>query len=1108
MPRAGWLAIGGLGMALLAAAGSSFPLVLAFGCVAATLGGLAVAIRHGRPGAAALAVGAASVALRLIVGAALAPALSDPGPPPTTSATWVAEIVRVGSTEGGMQRALIEVTRRAGGGAALAGGGAVSGGAAPDGGGAAAAGIEPVADASWVVYAFLPRYPVIAPGDRVSFDARLEPPPDGPGFRDVLVAQGAAASVRVREMQVMPRGGDPLAALEAVRRTGGELLARTLPEPEAGLAAGILIGLRDLVDRDLATDFTTAGLSHVVTISGWNIAVVGAVMVSLLRWLPRRPRSLVVLAAIVLYTLLAGAGASVVRAAVMGGVVLVVRESGRRGRAAAALGLAVWMLLLSDPRIVSDVGFQLSVAATGGLLAWGPGLQHLVGDRAPCRTPGWLVESAAVSLAAQAATLPLILFHFGRLSLVSPLANLLAAPFIAPSMLAALVALLAGAAVSVGVPQVLLIPAAVLGNLGLAALVAVARFSASLPLASLSLPPPFDVATAVASAIGVGLFGTAVGRRFRFLFPGRGRDDPHSGRSRKDDAPSRDQPRQTKRSRTGAIAKDGHAPDRPRLGRGGRAMVAVGAGLLVVIVAIGANRPDGRFRMTVLDIGQGDAILLEGSRGARMLIDGGPDPDRLLSRLDERIPAWDRRLDLLVLSHPHEDHVAGMALLLSRYRVAAIAETGMLGNGPGDHAFRTELAQLGLGTVLLGAGDSVRLDDATLNVLWPRRGEVPLHPSNDGSSVNNVSVVFDLRLAHRRMLLTGDIQEDIDPQLLAAGLGRRGEPPVDVLKVAHHGSRTATTNALLSALHPAVALISAGLGNPYGHPSPATIDRLKAMGAEVLRTDLDGNLTVTSDGSDLQVAASGGRTQAVSTPGGFVAQPAVARPETSRPPPAPAVAGITIETSSTTSLPIAAAFACGIVQNGTAAIRKAPDARTRAALVQPGSGARLLLDVSAGAGTTVRAPGLTLPPGLTVQFPSPAGRGPRQPTVPADGRCACYDRSDDGPLARRSLPDAPRAQTVASPAAAHDGGRGDCCVHGRADGASRHPGRPPAGGERGPPPRHRQGLPTGKRGPRRGRRALARRAWLSRARGGRGIASRLAPGRRRPLRGVCRERQP
>lgn len=1058
MPRAGWLAIGGLGVALLAAAGSSFLLVLALGCVAGSLGGLAVAIRHGRTGAAALAVGAASVALRVIVGAALTPPVVDPGPPPTTKAAWVAEIVRIGSTQGGMQRALMEVTL-AQGEAGRPAGDTQDGGAST--GSEPAAGSEAASGAIWVVYAFLPRYPVIAPGDRVSFDGRLELPPVGPGFRDVLVAQGAAASVRVGEMQLLPRGGDPLAGLEAIRRTGGELLARTLPQPEAGLAAGILIGLRDLVDRDLAADFTTAGLSHVVAISGWNIALVGAVMVSLLRWLPRRPRSIVVLVAIVVYTLLAGAGASVVRAAVMGGAVLVVRESGRRGRAAAALGLAVWILMLTDPRIVSDVGFQLSVAATGGLLAWGPRLQGRLSGRAPRRTPGWLVESAAVSLAAQAATLPLILLHFGRLSLVSPLANLLAAPFIAPSMLAALVALLAGVAASLGVPQVVLVPASVLGDVGLAALVVVARFSASLPLASLSLTPPFDLATAAAAAVGVGFFGTALGRRFGFLIPRRVRGISRADRSRTGRG-GKSPSHQADGSRTTAVATTNRASDRRRLGRGVRAMGTVAAGLLVVAVAIGANRPDGRFRMTVLDVGQGDAILLEGSRGARMLIDGGPDPDLLLSRLDERIPAWDRRLDLLVLSHPHEDHVAGMALLLSRYRVAAVAETGMLGNGPGDHAFRAELTQLGIGTVLLAAGDSVQLDDAALSVLWPRRGEVPLHPSNDGSSVNNVSVVFDLRLAHRRMLLTGDIQEDIDPQLLAAGLGRPGEPPVDVLKVAHHGSRTATTNALLSALHPKVALISAGLGNPYGHPSPATIDRLQAMGAEVLRTDLDGDLTVTSDGSDLQVASDGGRPPAATTThSGFVDQPALARPDPGRqsilPPvaatePPTTVAGPTLRTAATASLPVIAGFACGIVQTNPGSVRNDTFTTTRVSLAQPAGGARLLLDVTAGAGTTVSARGLVLPPRLMGHAASPSGRGPKKPAVPTDSQSPCYALTDDRPLPRRSLPGAARAQAVGASVATHDGRRGDCRLPGRADGRARHPSRSPPGGERGPPP--------------------------------------------------------
>lgn len=1053
MPRVGWLALGGLGAALLTgAAGQSFEWILTLGILLATALALSVALHTGHRSVAVMAVGAGSIALRVAIGTAVSPAFADPGPPPTTNAAWVAQIERLGSTQGGMQRALIDVTLDA----------KDKTDASIDPVGDRSAAPDPAAGVSWVVYAFLPRYPVVAPGDRVSFVARLELPPDGPGFGDVLAAQGAAASVRVRDMQLLPRGGDPLAALETLRRTGGELLARTLPQPQAGLAAGILIGLRDLVDRDLAADFTTAGLSHIVAISGWNIAVVGAVMVSLLRWLPRRARSIVVLVAIVIYTLLAGAGASVVRAAVMGGVVLIVRESGRRGRAAAALGLAVWVLLLADPRIVSDVGFQLSVAATAGLLAWGPALQQRISGRAPRRAPGWLVESTAVSLAAQAATLPLILLHFGRLSLVSPLANLLAAPFIAPSMLAALVALLAGVGAELGAAQVLLIPAEVLGNLGLAALVIVARLSASLPLASLSLQPPFDLLTAALSAIGVAVFGTAAGRRFRFLFPWR-RGRQEDGGGRRASAPaSRERPPPRGRTSAHEPTGGGHTAGRPRLGRGVRAMSAVAAALLVVAVAVAASRSDGRFRMTVLDIGQGDAILLEGSRGARMLIDGGPDPDLLLSRLDEHIPAWDRRLDLLVLSHPHEDHVGGMALLLSRYRVGAIAETGMIGNGPGDHAFRAELGQLGVGTVLLAAGDSVQLDNAALDVLWPRRGEVPLHPSNDGSAVNNVSIVFDVRLAHRRMLLTGDIQEDIDPQLLAAGIGQPGEPPVDVLKVAHHGSRTATTTALLSALHPSVALISAGLGNPYGHPSPDTIDRLEAMGAQVLRTDLDGNLTVTSDGSDLHVSTSGGRTTADSEPNPLVAQASIAPPQAGHAPAlpvaarrsspvAPASASSASAASAASSIPTVAGFACAITPRGTAATPIGSPARMRGPVAQPVGGARLILDVASDRGTSVRAPGLALAPRIAGGNGS-TQRPPGLPPLPVERLTSCYDRSDDRPVPRRSLRAAARTQAVAPSREARHGGRGDCRVPGLANRGSRHPDRPPPGGERGPPP--------------------------------------------------------
>ena len=212
------------------------------------------------------------------------------------------------------------------------------------------------------------------------------------------------------------------------------------------------IGLRDVVSRDVTTDFRDSGLSHVVAISGWHIAMLGAVVAALLGGLPRRPRSVIVVVAIFGYALLAGAAPSILRAAVMAAAVIVARESGRRGQASSALSLTVIALLVLDPVSITDVGFQLSAVATAGLLAWSTPLHGWLARRLPGRTPGWLLEALAVSLAAQASTLPLVLLEFGRLSLVAPLANLLIAPLVAPAMLVTAICFVAGAAVAVGVP--------------------------------------------------------------------------------------------------------------------------------------------------------------------------------------------------------------------------------------------------------------------------------------------------------------------------------------------------------------------------------------------------------------------------------------------------------------------------------------------------------------------------------------------------------------------------------------------------------------------------------------------------------------------------------
>jgi competence protein ComEC len=278
------------------------------------------------------------------------------------------------------------------------------------------------------------------------------------------------------------------------------------------------------------------------------------------------------------------------------------------------------------------------------------------------------------------------------------------------------------------------------------------------------------------------------------------------------------------------------------------AILAFVLGLVVAFGGIAAARPDGWTRVTVLDVGQGDAILVTGSSGGRVLVDGGPDPDRLRALLDARIPAWDRRLDVVILTHPHEDHAAGLVGLLGRYRIDRFYEAGMAGPGPGYVALAGILDREGAPRGRLVTGDRLRVDDGRFRVLWPDAGSVPETPPDTGTGINNVSIVLELQVGRRSFLLTGDIEQDIDPILAGRGL-----PRVDVLKVAHHGSRTATTGPFLAAVKPAVAVVSAGVKNRYGHPAPSTIARLEATGSRVLRTDRDGTVTMATDGTALIV---------------------------------------------------------------------------------------------------------------------------------------------------------------------------------------------------------------------------------------------------------------
>jgi competence protein ComEC len=663
------------------------------------------------------------------------------------------------------------------------------------------------------VLVWLPRGLLVGAGDRLRFEAALEAPQDFDGFayRAYLARQGVTAIASTYRLTVAGRQLGVIS--EALHGTRGWLLHglnALVPEPEAALAAGILLGVRSGIDPAINDAFARAGLTHVVAISGWNIAIVAALAAGAARPLTRLAggRWLAAAAAagtVAGYVLLTGASPSVVRAALMAGALLLARLGGSRSHAMSALMLAALLMVLAAPGVVWDVGFQLSALATAGLIWFGAAFEARLR-----RWPALIREPLALTMAAQVTTLPVILLNFERFSLIAPIANVLVVPLVPLVMLTSALAALAGASLA-PLPLVGDLLAWAAGGaawLYLRLMVVAGQAAAAVPLASLEVGAPGWLAAAWYPALIVA----------RHRIGSAPREAGQAGQ---------------------ALAGGGFVT---RIGR----PVPLTAGTLLVVGALTfLTRPDGRLHLVVLDIGQGDAILVVAPSGRTVLIDGGPDPDLTMRRLGERLPFWQRRLDVLVLSHPHEDHVAGLVPALERFAVGAVFEPGRDYDNPSYARFvALARAEPAAERRSVRAGDVIELGgDTRLRVLYPdeRDAQAPL-PDGD---INNGSLVMLLESGPFRALLTGDAEAPVEALLLERGL----VGPVDVLKVGHHGSESSTTPGLLSATLPRVALISCGADNEYGHPHAITLEHLATVpGLVVRRTDLEGTIEIVADG--------------------------------------------------------------------------------------------------------------------------------------------------------------------------------------------------------------------------------------------------------------------
>jgi competence protein ComEC len=663
----------------------------------------------------------------------------------------------------------------------------------------------------------------------------------------------------------------------------------------AGVLDAALLGNRYNLSHSAADRFREGGTFHVLVISGLHISFIGGLVFLIARRITKKRLWQFALSTIVLwsYAVAVGGQASVVRAALMFTLVALAPVVSRRASSLNSLGGAALLLLVWRPSDLFDPSFQLTFLSVLVIvvLAW-PLLQKMAATgawrpsqetphpptcarwlRALCETLFWserewqqeiaganysyklfkaplaagleryhiqrplryAAGAVVVSASVQLGLLPLLVIYFHRLSLAAVVLN------IGVGLLMALLGMISVAAIVVAhISSTLAAPLIVFAN-GVNWLMthSVDPFSRA-GVASLRLPEYSGWAAAVYGLYYVPLALLALAlARWNPLSPAI-----KAGNGRRKNA-----------TRIAAVLQ----------------LIFL---IVIVIHPLSVGRPDGKLRVDFLDVGQGDSALVTMPDGTTLLIDGGGRPSfRERKRNSEEDPGaqsdeeeqaferdtrsigdavvseylWWRgldRVDYILATHADADHIDGLNDVARNFKVRAAFVARTPRNDPEYEKFAETLHARSIRLNVIGAGDILRFGDVTATVYWPR-------PSADSNapSRNNDSIVFRLQFGERTILMTGDVEKEGE----AAMLNAKGDLRSDVVKVAHHGSRTSSTESFVAATHPRLAVISVGLTSIFGHPNKEVVERWRASDAEVLTTGRRGTITVTTDGRNLKV---------------------------------------------------------------------------------------------------------------------------------------------------------------------------------------------------------------------------------------------------------------
>ncbi len=667
---------------------------------------------------------------------------------------------------------------------------------------------------SGLVLVSAPRSANVRYGDRITATGLLVSPGESDifSYADFLARAGVFSIMPDAAVEIISGGhGVPIySALLDIKRQAAENIAAGLPEPSAGLLAGILLGDQRGIAPEIDDAFSKVGASHIVAISGFNMVILSGVVMAGLKNLGvgERRAGVIAIAVIVVYTVFVGANAAVVRAAVMSSLLVIGGAIKRRTYVPASLALVAVLMSLLNPTVLWDVSFQLSFFATLGLALFADPLgqrfkrllARLLPGRALDSVAGFLGEPLVITLAAQITTLPLIVLYFGRLSLVLFIVNLLIIPVQAVLLIVGLVA--------TGLAFIIPSAAQVLYWLDMLLLgwsIGVVRLFAALPFAEV----PFTVDPRLITLY----FGLLIG---------------------------------------GALLAATQPPWAVRLGRFVRSRAVVFAttlsslGIFLLTGAAYISRPDGMLHVWFLDVGHSNAVLAQTPGGAHMLVDGGRFPSRLLTSIGDRLPFTDREIEVLVITQPDEFDTSALTAVAARYDIGLTLVNGQENLSEGYLQLTDALAQQDM--VIVRSGYTLDVDDGVrLEVLNPT--EQP----ELGASLDDNTLVLRLTYGDASFLLTGDLSQGGQSALLESGEW----PLATVMQLPQHGTVRSLSRDFLEAAQPQLVVIQSDRTNRRGDPDA---DVLALLGSRpIFRTDQGGMIHIWTDGISLWVQQSGKR---------------------------------------------------------------------------------------------------------------------------------------------------------------------------------------------------------------------------------------------------------